>query len=149
MEEQASANNDLMWIKTLQGLVLGVQCLGGEIPFFFLSGCIIKKTGHANCMALTLGCMAVKMYLYTVVPNPTWIALVELLNGLSFALGIALKMSYAKMIAPLDTLCTVVGLLSVVDNIGMYTVLLESIINEWPIKKPFSIGYLHCKKSSV
>lgn len=26
------------WMKTLQGLLLGIQCFGGEIPFFFLSG---------------------------------------------------------------------------------------------------------------
>ncbi|VVC36468.1 Major facilitator superfamily domain,Major facilitator superfamily associated domain [Cinara cedri] len=122
MEEQAKVNNDrnhlLKWIKTLQGLVQGVQCLGGEIPFFFWSGWIIKNAGHANCMALTLGCMAIKMYLYTVVPNPTWIVLVELLNGLSYALGFAMKMSYAKLIAPPGTLCTVVGLIGLVDNVG-------------------------------
>ncbi|VVC36467.1 Major facilitator superfamily domain,Major facilitator superfamily associated domain [Cinara cedri] len=122
MEEKAKVNNDrnhlLKWIKTLQGLVQGVQCLDGEIPFFFWSGWIIKNARHANCMALTLGCMAIKMYLYTVVPNPTWIVLVELLNGLSFALGSATKMSYAKLVAPPDTLYTVIGLIGLVDNIG-------------------------------
>lgn len=30
--------NTASWMKTLQGLLLGVQCFGGEIPFFFLSG---------------------------------------------------------------------------------------------------------------
>jgi len=25
-------------IKTLEGLVMGIQCFGGELPFFFLSG---------------------------------------------------------------------------------------------------------------
>lgn len=28
----------LTWIKTLQGIALGIQSFGGELPFFFLSG---------------------------------------------------------------------------------------------------------------
>lgn len=28
----------LNWIKTLQGIALGIQSFGGELPFFFLSG---------------------------------------------------------------------------------------------------------------
>jgi len=29
------------WIKTLQGLAILIQCFGGEVPSFFLSGTVI------------------------------------------------------------------------------------------------------------
>jgi hypothetical protein len=40
LEELAVAQgcDSFEWIKTLEGLVMGVQCFGGELPFFFISG---------------------------------------------------------------------------------------------------------------
>jgi len=122
MEDLVSANNDhgqRAWLKTLQGLAQGIQCFGGEIPFFFWSGWIIRKMGYGNCMALVLAAMAVRMYLYTVIWNPTWIIAIELLNGVSYALGYSVKMSYAKMVSPPDTLNTIIGFLGFFDCIGM------------------------------
>lgn len=122
MEDLVSANNDRHqreWIKTLQGLAQGIQCFAGEIPFFFWSGWIIRKMGHINCMALVLGATAVRMYLYTVIWNPAWIILIELLNGVSYALGFAVKMSYAKIMSPPDTINTVIGFLGFFNCIGM------------------------------
>uniref|UniRef100_A0A2H8TT59 Major facilitator superfamily domain-containing protein 6 n=1 Tax=Melanaphis sacchari TaxID=742174 RepID=A0A2H8TT59_9HEMI len=121
MEDLVSANNDhnkQAWLKTLQGLAQGIQCFGGEIPFFFWSGWIIKKFGYGNCMAIVLGAMAIRMYLYTVIWNPIWIIAIELLNGVSYALGFAVKMSYAKMLAPPDTLNTIIGFIGLFDCIG-------------------------------
>lgn len=107
------------WIKTLQGLVQGVQCFGGEIPFYFWSGYIIGKMGHINCMALVLGATAFRMFFYTVISNPIWVILIELLNGVSYALGYSVQMSYAKILAPPETINTIIGLLGLVDLIGM------------------------------
>lgn len=121
MEDLVSANNDRdqrAWIKTLQGLAQGIQCFGGEIPFFFWSGWIIKKMGYGNCMALVLAAMAVRMYLYTVIWNPVWIIAIELLNGVSYALGYSVKMSYAKLLAPPDTLNSIIGFIGFFDCIG-------------------------------
>lgn len=119
MEDLISANPEqLASLKTIQGLALGIQCFAGEIPFFFWSGAIIKRLGHVNCMALVLGAMAVRLYLYTIITNPNWIILIELLNGVSYALGYAVKMSYAKTMAPPDTTNTVIGLIGLIDCIG-------------------------------
>uniref|UniRef100_A0A2S2R414 Major facilitator superfamily domain-containing protein 6 n=1 Tax=Sipha flava TaxID=143950 RepID=A0A2S2R414_9HEMI len=121
MEDLVMENKDetqQKWLKTLQGLAQGIQCFGGEIPFFFWSGWIIKKIGHVNCMALSLGTTAIRMYLYTVISNPTWIILIELLNGVSYALGLAVKMSYSKIMSPPDTLNSVIGALGFFDLIG-------------------------------
>lgn len=121
MEDMVSENHDenqLAWIKTLQGLVQGVQCLAGEIPFFFCSGWIIRKTGHVNCMVLVFCAMTIRMFLYTVISNLTWIILIELLNGISYALAVTMKMSYAKSISPPDTTYTIIGFLGFFDCIG-------------------------------
>lgn len=109
------------WLKTLQGLSQGIQCFGGEIPFFFWSGWIIKRAGgHVNCMALTLGVTAIRIYLYTVIWDPVWIVVIELLNGVSFALGIAVKMSYAKAMSPPDATYTIISLLVFGDMFGTF-----------------------------
>ncbi|XP_022177887.1 major facilitator superfamily domain-containing protein 6-like protein B, partial [Myzus persicae] len=121
MEDLVMANNDhsqRAWLKTLQGLAQGIQCFGGEIPFYFWSGWIIRKMGHINCMALVLGAMAIRMYLYTVIWNPAWIIAIELLNGVSYALGASVKMSYAKIMSPEDTTNTVIGIIGLFDCIG-------------------------------
>lgn len=122
MEDLVSENNNNSQrarIKTLQGLAQGIQCFGGEIPFFFWSGMIIKRMGHINCMALVLGAMAIRMYLYTVISNPAWIILIELLNGVSYALGYSVKMSYAKAMSPPDTTNAILGIVGFFDCIGM------------------------------
>ncbi|XP_008183664.1 major facilitator superfamily domain-containing protein 6-like protein B isoform X2 [Acyrthosiphon pisum] len=121
MEDMVSANNDhgqRAWLKTLQGLAQGIQCFGGEIPFFFWSGWIIRKIGYGNCMAVVMGSMAIRMFLYTVIWNPTWIIAIELLNGVSYALGYSVKMSYAKKVSPPDTLNTIIGFMGFFDCIG-------------------------------
>lgn len=112
--------NQHAWIKTLQGLAQGVQCFGGEIPFFFWSGYIIRKLGHINCMAVVLGAMAIRMYLYTIISNPVWIILIELLNGVSYALGFAVKMSYAKLMSPPESINTVIAFIVFFECIGTW-----------------------------
>lgn len=122
MDDFVSANNDpsqQLWLKSLQGLVQGVQCFGGEIPFYFMSGWIIKKIGQNNCMALVLGALAIRMYLYTVIRNPFWIIPIELLNGVSYALGCSVMMLYIKAISPPDTINTISGIRAFVTCIGM------------------------------
>lgn len=123
MEELVLSNNDrvqLTWLKTLQGLTQGVQCFCSEIPFFFWSGEIINKMGYYNSMALSLGTLAFRMSLYTVIWNPTWIILIELLNGVTHSLAFSLKLAYAKKIAPPDLLNTMIGFLTLLDIFGTY-----------------------------
>jgi hypothetical protein len=46
LEDLAMAEDcdQMQWMKTLQGLVGVIQCFGGEIPFFFLSGISFKAS---------------------------------------------------------------------------------------------------------
>ncbi|CAI6369744.1 unnamed protein product [Macrosiphum euphorbiae] len=66
MEDLVSANDDHMPTGAGEnapiGLAQGIQCLGGEIPFFFWSGWVNRKMRYdGNCMALVLAVMAVRM----------------------------------------------------------------------------------------
>jgi hypothetical protein len=72
------------WIKTLQGLAMGIQCFGGELPFFFLSGWILKKIGHVHSMSLVLLGFAFRFYFYSILENPWYVLPIELLNGITF-----------------------------------------------------------------
>lgn len=48
------------WLKTLQGLLIGVQCFLGEMPFNFISDSILRKIGHINVMSLVLLIYAIR-----------------------------------------------------------------------------------------
>ncbi|XP_050443469.1 major facilitator superfamily domain-containing protein 6-like [Adelges cooleyi] len=98
------------WIKTIQGLTFGIQCLGGEVPFFFFSGWIIKRIGHRHCMSLVLFAFAIRFFLYSILTNPFWVLPIEFLSGITYGLAMAVLISYSKCIAPPNTLNSVVGI---------------------------------------
>lgn len=97
-------------IKTLQGLAIGIQCIGGELPFLFFSGWIIKRLGHWYCMSLGLFAFSFRFYVYSIVTNPYWILPVELVDGIAFGLCHAVLIAYARIIAPSSGVTTVVGM---------------------------------------
>lgn len=85
---------------------MGIQCFGGELPFFFLSGWILKKIGHINAMSLVLVGFGVRFLLYSVLSNPWWVLPIELLNGVTFGLFYSTMTSYASIVAPVGTEAT-------------------------------------------
>lgn len=86
---------------------MGIQCFGGELPFFFLSSFILKKLGHINTMNLVLIGLGTRLILYSTLTSP-WFALpVELLHGLSYGVFYATMASYASIVAPLGTETTI------------------------------------------
>lgn len=94
------------FIKTLEGLVMSIQCFGGELPFFFMSGWILKRIGHVNAMSLVLFGFGVRFILYSMLQNPWYILPIELLNGVTFGLFYATMASYASIVAPPGTEAT-------------------------------------------
>lgn len=93
-------------MKTLQGLVMGIQCFGGELPFFFISGKLLKKIGHVNAMSLVLFGFGVRFFLYSLLKNPWYVLPIELLNGVTFGVFYATMASYASIVAPPGTEAT-------------------------------------------
>ncbi|XP_055619237.1 major facilitator superfamily domain-containing protein 6-A isoform X2 [Toxorhynchites rutilus septentrionalis] len=109
-----------VWIKTLQGIVMSIQCFGGELPFFFLSGWILKKIGHIHAMSLVLLGFGVRFLLYSLLVDPWWVIPIELLNGVTFGLFYATMASYASIAAPPGTEATMQGLVGAVfEGVGV------------------------------
>lgn len=122
LEDLASENEcgQLAYMKTLQGFSQGIQSFGGELPIFFCSGWIIRKIGHKHCMPLVLLAFSIRFYIYSIMTNPVWALLIEIPNGMMYALGRAVMYSYARMISPPSTQHTVLGLVGVFDCIGKF-----------------------------
>ncbi|XP_034255431.1 major facilitator superfamily domain-containing protein 6 isoform X2 [Thrips palmi] len=118
LEDLAGIDRD--WIKALEGLAAGVQCFGGELPFFFLSGWIIKRLGHVHVMTLVLLSFGIRFILYSVLSNP-WLCLpIELLQGVTFGLFYSTMASYASILSAPGTEATVQGLVGAVfEGIGV------------------------------
>ena len=108
LEDLADAHScdNNSWIKTLQGLTMGIQCFGGELPFFFLSGWVLKKIGHINAMSVVLLGFSARLFLYSLLTNPWWVLPIELLHGITFGIFYSTMASYASLVAPSGTEAT-------------------------------------------
>lgn len=108
------------WIKTLQGIVMSIQCFGGELPLFFLSGWILRKIGHVHAMSLVLLGFGVRFLLYSLLVDPWWVIPIEFMNGITFGLFYATMASYASIVAPPGTEATMQGLVGAVfEGVGV------------------------------
>ncbi|XP_022182048.1 major facilitator superfamily domain-containing protein 6-A-like isoform X2 [Myzus persicae] len=97
-------------IKSLEGLTQTIQCVGGEVPFFFLSSFILKRVDNMKVFSLMFFLFAVRFLLYSIITNPVWVLPVELLNGLTFALAYSAATSYAAELAPVGAEGTLQGI---------------------------------------
>ncbi|KAJ9601320.1 hypothetical protein L9F63_000542 [Diploptera punctata] len=109
-----------MWMKTLEGLVLGVRCFGGELPFFFFSGQILNKIGHVHSMSLVLLVFSLRCILYSLLVNPWWCLPLELLQGLTFGICYSTMASYTSTIAPPGAEATMQGIIGAIfEGVGV------------------------------
>ena len=58
--QELSSLSKVEWLKSLQGLLIGVQSFFGEMPFNFISGTVLRKIGHINAMSLVLLVYAIR-----------------------------------------------------------------------------------------
>ncbi|XP_068244986.1 major facilitator superfamily domain-containing protein 6-like [Palaemon carinicauda] len=92
--------SDFPFTKLLQGILVFVQCILSEMPFFYLAGHIIAKIGHFYSFFLALIAFCIRLCLYYTVTNPWWFMPIELFHGMSFGLAYASMASYANSITP-------------------------------------------------
>jgi len=131
------------WTKTLQGLAIGIQCIGGEMPFLFFSGWMIKRIGHMYCMALGLFAFALRFYLYSMITNPIWILPVEFINGMTFGLCHAVLVAYARFIAPKNSATTVVAFTGALfEGVGKHNNVFHSSLSH--IKCTYTRNVMMC-----
>lgn len=95
------------WLSTLQGTLLAVQTLIGELPFFWLSGWFLKKIGHVQAMNLILLVFGIRFILYSVITNPWYYIPIDICNGFTFGIFYSAMTSYAAIIAPPGAATTV------------------------------------------
>ncbi|XP_033223458.1 major facilitator superfamily domain-containing protein 6 isoform X2 [Belonocnema kinseyi] len=108
------------WLKTLQGLLIGIQSLLGELPFNFLSGTVLRKLGHINVMSLVLLIYAIRFMTYSMISNAWWLILLEVLHGPSFGLCWPTMVSYGDKVAPPGTKATIQGVVGAVfEGVGV------------------------------
>ncbi|CAM9275933.1 unnamed protein product, partial [Sphacelaria rigidula] len=75
------------------------MCLA-EVPFFYLSGPLIRKIGVRWVIALTEVAYLVRFIYYSNLERPWWVLPVEVLHGLTFAAMWAATTDYAYQISP-------------------------------------------------
>ncbi|CAL1293694.1 unnamed protein product [Larinioides sclopetarius] len=90
----------------LCGMVMFVQCFGGEIPFMFFSGWAIKKIGHFNVLTLALTAYCIRFFWYSQLHNPWLVLPAELLHGFTYGLFYTSVASFAKLSAKPGTEAT-------------------------------------------
>ncbi|KAF6209443.1 hypothetical protein GE061_015190 [Apolygus lucorum] len=108
-EDTCSGSN---WLKTLEGIILFVHTFAGEIPFFLLSGWMIRRLGHIHCVSLVTFCFGLRFCLFYFIPNPWWLLPIEVLNGITYAIFNVTSATYANKIAPPGTQATVQGIVA-------------------------------------
>lgn len=117
--EDLATGSEAAWLKTLQGLMTGVQCFLGELPFNFISGRVLKKLGHINVMSLVLLIYAVRFMAYSLVTRAWVILIVELLHGPTLGLCWPTMVSYGDKVAPSGTRATIQGFVGgIFEGIG-------------------------------
>ncbi|XP_029163760.1 major facilitator superfamily domain-containing protein 6 isoform X1 [Nylanderia fulva] len=146
--EDLATSSHIEWIKTLQGLMTGVQCFLGELPFNFVSGSVLKKLGHMNVMSLVLLIYAIRFMAYSIISNPWLFLILELLHGPSFGLCWPTMVSYGDKVTPSGTKATMQGFVGAVfEGIGVAS---GSFICGWlmdtfggvTLLRTFSVGAL-------
>lgn len=96
--------------QVLLGLSQIVECIF-ELPWFFVSGWIIRKIGLYNCCNITLLCFGVRYLCFVFMYNPWWSLPAAFFHGPTFGLFYAALTMYAKNQAPDGTEATVQSLL--------------------------------------
>ncbi|OWR42756.1 hypothetical protein KGM_206793 [Danaus plexippus plexippus] len=120
IEDISGLNCEVEYVKTLQGLVSAIQTFGGEIPFMFVSGYLLKKIGHINAMTLVLFALGLRFILYSILTNPWWILPIEMFQGITFGMFYPTMTSYANVVSPPGTETTVQGLVGAVfEGVGV------------------------------
>ncbi|XP_045104365.1 major facilitator superfamily domain-containing protein 6-like [Portunus trituberculatus] len=114
-------NPDFPALKLLQGLVLGIEAFGGEVPFFFLSGVIIQWLGYTGVLITSVLSTGLRCCLYYTVSNPWYFLPIELLNGLSYSVFHSVMGAYASHISPPGALATVQSVFRSTFYIGVST----------------------------
>ncbi|KAK4323144.1 hypothetical protein Pmani_006144 [Petrolisthes manimaculis] len=108
-------------MKLLLGLTLFIENFGGELPFFFLSGKILRRFDHTTVLGSALVASSLRCCLYYTVSNPWLFLPIELLNGISYGLFHTAMTTYASRIAPPGSQATLQSIVRAGFSAGLST----------------------------
>jgi len=60
LEDLAAEQGMMSQIKTLEGIIAGVQTFLGETPAFFFAGYIVDKIGHGHAMSFIFTAIGIR-----------------------------------------------------------------------------------------
>lgn len=110
LEEVAEQTGMKDHIKLIEGVVVAVQCIFGEVLFFIISGKIIKKLGYIHTMSFCLFCYSLRMILISFITNPWHLVATEFfMQGSTYALCYTAIVAYASVITPPGASASVQG----------------------------------------
>ncbi|CAM9669265.1 unnamed protein product [Pylaiella littoralis] len=95
----------------LCGLARLIMCVA-EVPFFYLSGPLIRRLGVRGVIGLTQLAYLTRFIYYATLREPWWVLPAEVLHGLTFAAMWAATTDYAHGIAPAHLRTTIQGVVS-------------------------------------
>ncbi len=89
-----------------------------EIPIMLFGSWLLRKTGAVRLVILAFLAYALRMYLYSVMPSPGWVPVINLLQSVTFATFWIGAVSYISDLAPENLKTTAQGLLFSMMNLA-------------------------------
>lgn len=126
----------LLWIAWMGGLTFlpvtiremggGEQLVGWaftigaimEVPVLLFSAPLLKKFGAARLMAVAFICYSIRMFLYAILPSPTWVLGISLLQLVTYGPFLIGSIAFANQLAPAALKATSQALLVAILSIG-------------------------------
>lgn len=114
--------NDLQGDQLVIGVYYAVECFVSEIPFFLVSGWVVKKLGHHYAMSLVLLMTGTKCVAYSFIYDAWYIVLVAVLHGFTYAAFYATAAPYVSILAPEGASVTMQALIqAILEGAGIRT----------------------------
>ncbi|MCB8976505.1 MAG: MFS transporter [Ardenticatenaceae bacterium] len=98
--------------ESLMGIALTIGTIG-ELPVLFFANRFVKRFGAYPLLILSLAMTGLRFLLLGVAPTPTFVLLIQLLNGLNYPLLMVAGVTYADAHAPQGLRATAQGLFNV------------------------------------
>lgn len=98
------------YFQVIPGFCLAIACLS-ETVLLYVSGTIIKRLGHLNCIYIVFIAYSIRLMSYSFLDGVYGVLPVEILHGITFGIMWASSTSYASIISPPGISATVQGLL--------------------------------------
>jgi PPP family 3-phenylpropionic acid transporter len=97
--------------KTMMGLAMTVATVS-EMGVMFFSDRFLMRWGTRGLLAISVGCLALRLTCYGLVQSPQWILVIQLLHAPTFGLLWIAGVAHADRLAPAGTGATAQGLFS-------------------------------------